>query len=247
MCTIILAWQVFPDAPVVVAANRDERLDRPSEPPQKIEDDPAVIAPRDREAGGTWIGVNEHGLFVGVANRWGDTPEGDRSRGLLVRDLLQLPDAETAVREVENELETTRYEGFNLVVADERAAFLLAWDGFLRLRQFDPGVHVVVNVGTPDASIIPADRQDEAERQADSAGNVQAAMAPEPGEKSGAWLDRAATVLSDHDYGACRHESDRGFGTHSSSLISVGEEGVAYRYADGPPCEMAYELVDSQF
>ncbi|ELK45622.1 hypothetical protein D320_21146, partial [Haloferax sp. BAB-2207] len=72
MCTLILAWQVFEDAPVVVAANRDEQLGRPAEPPRRWEngDGPAIVAPRDAEAGGTWVGYNDAGVFVGITNRW---------------------------------------------------------------------------------------------------------------------------------------------------------------------------------
>ena len=69
VCTLVFAWQVFPDAPVVAAANRDELLDRPSEPPSVIEEEPGVVAPRDAEAGGTWIGYNEHGVLVAITNR----------------------------------------------------------------------------------------------------------------------------------------------------------------------------------
>ena len=50
MCTLVLAWQVFADYPVVVAANRDEALDRPSEPPTRIGEEPGVVAPRDADA-----------------------------------------------------------------------------------------------------------------------------------------------------------------------------------------------------
>ncbi|MDR9382369.1 MAG: NRDE family protein, partial [Natronomonas sp.] len=54
MCTLIVAWRVFDDAPVCVAANRDEATDRPSSPPRVREGDRPVLAPRDERAGGTW-------------------------------------------------------------------------------------------------------------------------------------------------------------------------------------------------
>ncbi|PSP47352.1 hypothetical protein BRC60_08635 [Halobacteriales archaeon QH_1_68_42] len=196
MCTLVFAWQVFPDAPVVAAANRDELLDRPSEPPSVIEEEPGVVAPRDAEAGGTWIG-DERG-----------------------------------------------YEGFNLVLADARAALYVEYDGATRVRNFDPGVHVVVNVGADGDYTVPAERQAAGEQQAQNADGVAAALAPEPGETSSSWLDRAAGVVSDHEFGVCVHR-DR-FGTRSSSLITIGRKGTTYRYADGPPCETAYRRVESQ-
>ncbi|WP_224447273.1 NRDE family protein [Haloprofundus salilacus] len=244
MCTLTLAWQVFPDAPVVVAANRDEAYGRPSQPPARIEDDPAVVAPRDAEAGGTWVGYNEHGLFIGITNRWTDAdPAADRSRGLLVREALRHESAEEAARFVERELDERSYDGFNLVVADAMAAFCFEWDGRLHVSQFDPGVHVVVNVGFDDSFTIPSFRSEVGEQQAENARRVREALQPEPGESSAAWHDRAASVLADHEYGVCIHGDS--FGTRSSSLIAIGEGGASYRFADGPPCETAYVRVES--
>jgi uncharacterized protein with NRDE domain len=251
VCTLTLAWQVFPDTPVVVAANRDERRDRPSEPPQRTESDPAVVAPRDARAGGTWIGYNEAGLFVGITNRWVDGTTAERSRGRLVADALREPDALSAARLVERSVDAHGYDGFNLVVADRTAAYLFEWDGRLRVTQLDPGVHVVVNSGAalggggavPDAFVTSADeaRADRAVEQAKNARAVRTALTPEPGEDSTDWLDRAAGILADHEYGVCIHEN--GYGTRSSSLIRLGDE-PEYRFAPGPPCETAYRQVD---
>lgn len=281
MCTLTIAWQVFDDAPVVVAANRDEGFDRPSEPPAKIEDDPAVVAPRDAKAGGTWIGYNEYGLFVGITNRWVTGLEGERSRGLLVRDALRQESAEAALELVEDAVNAHEYEGFNLVVADgatpaanseragrradgaataanlERAgrhanesdAYLIEWDGHLHVRRYDPGVHVVVNVGTDDSFFVPDRRADIGRQQAANARAVRDALRPESDETAAAWLDRAADVLGDHDYGVCIHQER--YGTRSSSLVTLGrdEEGAlraSYRFAPGPPCETEYLAVESQ-
>jgi uncharacterized protein with NRDE domain len=245
VCTLVFAWQVFPDAPVVAAANRDELLDRPSEPPSVIGEEPGVVAPRDAEAGGTWIGYNERGVLVAITNRWTDRDvTGERSRGLLVRDALGQGSAEEAARLVERELDEREYERFNLVLADARAAVYVEYDGARRVRNFDPGVHVVVNVGADGDYTVPAERQAAAEQQAENADSVAAALVPEPGETSSSWLDRAADVVSDHQYGVCVHR-DR-FGTRSSSLITLGRQGTTYRYADGPPCETDYRRVESQ-
>jgi uncharacterized protein with NRDE domain len=253
VCTLTLAWQVFPDAPVVVAANRDERRERPSEPPRRTESNPTVVAPRDARAGGTWIGYNDAGVFVGITNRWveGTTPE--RSRGLLVADALREPDATSAARLVERSVDAHDYDGFNLVVADENAAFLFEWDGHLRVTQLDPGVHVVVNTGAAlggggavtDTFVMPNDptRADRASEQAENARAVRTALTPDPGEGTTEWLDRAATVLADHEFGVCIHEN--GYGTRSSSLVRLEADGATYRFAPGPPCETAYEPVDT--
>ena len=243
MCTLTLAWQVFPDAPVVVAANRDELFGRPSEPPAVVDEEPRVVAPQDAEAGGTWIGYNERGLLVAITNRWTDADlAGERSRGLLVRDTLRRESAEDAARFVEREVDEREYDGFNLVLADDAAAHLFEWDGRLGFSRLEPGVHVVVNVGADGEFAVPEVRPDAAREQAGNARDVRAALTPEPGETAEDWLDRAGDVLADHEYGVCVH--GEGFGTRSSSLVLIGDRGSRYWFADGPPCEAAYREVD---
>lgn len=241
MCTLTLAWQVFEDAPVAVAANRDESLERESVPPGVYREDPRVVAPRDAEAGGTWIGSNEHGLFVGVTNRWG-TPDlaAERSRGLLVADALEARSAREAAALVEDEVGTREYDGFYLVLADERDAVCLQWNGTLERTDFDPGVHVVVNAAVDDDVRLPSERTEVAREQAENARRVRRELTVDPGECVDEWLERAGDVLGDHDYGVCVHGD--GYGTRSSSLIALGDES-RYLFAPGPPCETVYEPV----
>ena len=246
MCTITLAWQCFEEAPLILAANRDELLDRPSDPPAVREWGKRVVAPQDREAAGTWIGYNEAGVLVAITNRW--TPpglEGERSRGLLVRDALGESTADDAMRLVERELDERTYDGFNLLVADESSALLAEYDGNRRIATLDPGVHVIVNVGANGQYDIPEQREADGKEQAENADAVRTALHPEPGESGEQWLDRAATVIADHEYGVCLHRDQ--FGTRSSSLLYAGGDGLRYRYADGPPCETAFEPVGVPF
>jgi uncharacterized protein with NRDE domain len=252
VCTLTIAWQAFADAPVVVAANRDEALDRPSEPPARHATDagPGFVAPRDAEAGGTWIGVNDVGVFAGITNRWVSVEGGgERSRGLLVRDALGAASAEEATRLVERAVREHRYDGFNLVLADANAATLVEWDGRMRVQPLSPGVHVVVNVGVDGTFFEPKRRPEAGPEQADNAARVREALRPEPGEAVAGWVDRAAAVLADHDYGVCVHgEGPNGsFGTRSSSLVTVHRDGtVDYQFAPGAPCETAYEHVEAE-
>ena len=253
MCTLALAWRAFGDAPVALAANRDEALDRPAEPPvvrgPAGDDGVGYVAPRDAEAGGTWIGLSESGVAVAVTNRWLDVDrDGNRSRGLLVRDCLEAGSAETAVRAVERDLEKRSYDGFNLVIADDAAAFLLSYDGGISVTRLDPGVHVVGNVGGVVNGVerfsVPERRREFAEERVDSARRIAAELVPEPGESGESWLDRASGVLADHEYGACLHGD--GFGTRSFTRIRTSAdptEPPEFAYADGPPCETPAEPV----
>ncbi|MUV59507.1 NRDE family protein [Halobacterium sp. CBA1126] len=228
MCTLAFAWQAYDDAPLVVAANRDEAVGRPSSPPAVRGSDPRVLMPRDEEAGGTWLGVNEHRVFVAVTNRESDI-EGERSRGLLVTDALEADNADDAIGTVEREVAAREYAGFNLVVADRNECVLLEWDGVLRTHAFDPGTHVVVNAGYDDGT----------EKSRAVRDTLTGHDSPD------AWLETARTALRDHETGACVHRD--GFGTRSSSLVTIGaDDTVAYEFADGPPCETDYRRVDGQ-
>ncbi|WP_158057058.1 NRDE family protein [Halorussus halophilus] len=234
MCTLILAWRVFDGTPIAAAANRDEALGRPSRPPGVLDSDPTVVAPQDAEAGGTWLGYNDEGLFVAITNRRSDI-DGERSRGLLVRDALASESAADAVSFVRTELAGREYAGFNLVVADAEEATLLEWDGVLRTSHLGPGVHVVVNEGHNGA--------------APKAKRIREAAHPEYHETADAWFDHVKGVLRDHDLKACVHAE--GYGTKSSSLVTLDEDGTGrYWFADGKPCETDYERVeieDNQF
>lgn len=240
MCTFVLAWQVFRDAPVMAVANRDEVLDRPSEPPALRDWGVGTLSPKDGQAEGTWIGCNEHGVVVALTNRWLSEPiDGDRSRGLLVRDALGHQSAEAAARFVERELDAGVYDGFNLVLADASAAVLVEWDGARRVRQLGPGVHVVVNVGADGVYTIPKRRQEAAQKQAANADSLRTALEPAAGEGSENWFERGRDAVGDHDFGVCIHGN--GFGTRSASAIRVDRAGIEYAFADGPPCETPFE------
>ena len=68
MCLILLAWQVRPDLPLVLIANRDEYYRRPTRPAHYWDDAPGVLGGRDLEAGGSWLGVDMAGRLAAVTN-----------------------------------------------------------------------------------------------------------------------------------------------------------------------------------
>ena len=242
MCTLIVAWRVFDDAPICVAANRDESVDRPSSPPRVLTGDPAVLAPLDERAGGTWIGYNESGLLAAITNRWvrGD---GERSRGLLVDDCLSERSVADAAALVDSELDRRSYAPFHLLLADGETCRILLHDGDggLCARRLSPGVHVADDVGVDGEWFVPEDRPEIGRQQARNAERVRATLRPDDGETAVEWTTRAGSVLGDHDYGVCIHGD--GFGTRSSSLLRLGAERV-FEFADGPPCETPFRRID---
>lgn len=123
MCVLAFAWRAHPRWRLVVAGNRDELHARPAEPLARWERPGHVLAGRDLQSGGTWLGISERGRFVVVTNLRGHgTPVADRvSRGTLVTALLSGEGAHADPADVE----LADYNPFNLIVAEpERACFL---------------------------------------------------------------------------------------------------------------------------
>ncbi len=112
---------MFDDSPVIVASNRDEFYSRKSSSPGVLAREPLVLGGQDLEAGGTWMGVNQRGLWVGIANRLSDTQIGPerRSRGLLCMDLLSKSSCEDALPDL-RKIPEGRYNPFYLIVADKK-------------------------------------------------------------------------------------------------------------------------------
>src|SRR3954470_1237003 len=73
MCLIVFGWKAHPDYPLIVAANRDEFHGRPAAAAAFWHDKPAILAGRDLEAKGTWMGVARNGRFAAVTNYRGAT------------------------------------------------------------------------------------------------------------------------------------------------------------------------------
>jgi uncharacterized protein with NRDE domain len=121
MCLILLAWQAHPEYPLVVAANRDEFFARPSVPARFWTEAPDILAGRDLQAGGTWLGVSRQQRFAALTNyREGPRQQANApSRGALSADFL------AGNSTPENYLEalasrSADYNGFNLFVGDGR-------------------------------------------------------------------------------------------------------------------------------
>jgi len=245
VCTIGLAWRCFTDTPIAVGANRDEQFDRLSEPPTRYATDPLVIAPRDVEAGGTWIGYNEHGVFAAITNRWTDTElAAERSRGTLVASALEYATATAAATALEEIVADFEFAGFSLLVADATDAIYLSWNGTFERTAMEPGVHVIVNVGYNDRFVIPSHRQAAGRQQAAHARRLRTALqrAQRASESVNQWLDVLKGALGYHEYGVCVHGD--GFGTRSSSVLAIGSASATdYWFADGPPCQTAYKSV----
>jgi len=95
MCLIVFAWRVIPGMPLIACANRDEFYDRPATPAGPWPDNPDIIAGRDLQGGGSWMGVTRHGphgpKFAALTNirAPGERRDDAPTRGALVADYLK--------------------------------------------------------------------------------------------------------------------------------------------------------------
>lgn len=119
MCVLFVAYRQHDQFPLVVAANRDEAYGRPALQAHFWEDYPNILAGRDLEQGGTWLGVTRNGKFAALTNfRNPNAPAASqKSRGWIVRDYL---DTRLSAQDYLNRLQVEKhlYPGFNIVLSD---------------------------------------------------------------------------------------------------------------------------------
>ena len=251
MCTLVLLRRPGHGWPVLIAANRDEMAGRPWDPPGRHWPDRAnVVAGIDRLAGGTWMGLNDEGVFAGILNRRDSLgPDPDlRSRGEIVLEALDHADAADAADALAA-LDGRSYRSFNLIVADNRDAF------WLRSRGAADGGRIDVTPVPEGLSIITAyDLNDPASpRIRHFRPKFEAASVPDPG--AGDWSGWQALMASrehaaDADgRDAMRIETDFGFGTLSGSLLALPsadrpETDPVWLFASGAPGSVPFVPVE---
>ncbi|HEY6395108.1 MAG TPA: NRDE family protein [Candidatus Binataceae bacterium] len=244
MCTLAIYFKSTRDYPVVIAANRDEFLDRPADNPAILAEKPRVIGGKDLKAGGTWLGINEHGVIAGLLNRRADdggNPDA-RSRGLLCLDALRFRNAAEAAKFASSQ-RGTGYNPFNLLIASREQAFV-AYNrpGNIEVVELTPGLHLLTNLDVNDFECPKISRS--------------YSRFAELGEHDGFKRDpvsmrsQLGALLADHvtqldprngrPNGLCLHLD--GYGTRSSSLIFLRGEPLSIRhfFAPGPPCRTEY-------
>jgi len=248
VCLLVFAWQNEPGSSLIVAANRDERLDRPAHSVCVLRDHgPRVLGGRDELAGGTWLAVNEHGVVAGLTNR--PSPGGrdptKRSRGELPLMVAAERSAEEGVAELSRRVRPGEYNPAWLLVGDLRSLYYVevTLDRDPSIRPLGPGIHVLENAAIGEPS-LKVDR-------------VRARLAAASAAGPSLWT-ALPTVLADHavpvggagapsgsdpterppaTLAACVHTDD--YGTRSAAMVRVTSEPGSrpdMLVADGPSC-----------
>ncbi len=234
MCIMAILYKTARDTPVLLAANREERFSRPSLSPRIQSGSPRVICGVDREAGGTWFGVNQYGTVATVVNRRKTlVPAAPRSRGLLCRELLNFRRAKDAAQHAADQLATGTYAGANYVCIDASYAAVVYGGDHVEIVELEPGLHTLSGGNLND----PNDpRQD----------FIRRSLTLHKLDSSVMFLAVASRTFSRaHDIAGERGIVLTGteHGTVSSCLLSLPRrlQQAILQYAPGPPSELPYE------
>jgi uncharacterized protein with NRDE domain len=243
MCLLIVASRIVPGVPLLIGANRDEQLDRPSVAMTVLRtSDPRTLGGRDEQAGGTWLAFNECGVFAGVTNK----PLGEgrdpnrRSRGELPLALVAHKDAAGAVAEFVERVDPSDYNGCWLLTGDRSTLYFLdvTGPGPVTATELPAGLYVLEN----RALGLPSPKED----------HVTASLGPiDDDAGAGAFMAVLHAVLRDHHVppaSAPAGDSARivpncvhldGYGTRSSCTARYGPDPAEpphLEVAHGPPC-----------
>lgn len=229
------------DGGLAIAANRDERYDRPTRQPFVWPTRPRMLAGRDELAGGTWLAVNDKGVVAAVTNRpsEGSDDPSRPSRGELPVLACGCGSADEARGPLAERLGSTRYNGFNLLVADAQAAFVIQAPGEQASFQEVPaGVHAAANGAWDDARDPRVARALAllAGRELPAGGDAAEALMA---------LCRDRQRLADGKSLCLRAPAA---GTVSSTVLVLDSRRRLLRYlhAPGPPCEVDYRDLTAQ-
>ncbi len=147
MCLIAFAYKTHPKYKLILAANRDEFYKRPTRPAQfwTKEGHSDILAGKDLEAGGTWMGVSKRGAWSALTNYrdFSDIKENPPSRGELVLNYLK--DQNTPSIYLDRIRGNAKdYNGFNILLGDEDS--LLHYSNHSDIiTEIQPGIHGVSN------------------------------------------------------------------------------------------------------
>jgi uncharacterized protein with NRDE domain len=245
VCLLVVASRVVADEPLIVGANRDELLERPSTAVTVLDDGPPrVLGGRDELSGGTWLAVNEFGVCAGLTNQpLGDAKDPSRrSRGELPLELARHTTAADAVAALLAAFHPADYNGSWLLVGDRTSLFFVDFTGpgDGTALALPPGIHVLENRALGETS----PKVDLVREAIDSA----------PSPDGDQVADTFRRTLADHrnpegearpNAANCVHLET--FGTRSSCIVRVpsGTGSPRLWVADGPPCTTAYRDVST--
>ncbi|ADB19393.1 protein of unknown function DUF833 [Pirellula staleyi DSM 6068] len=234
MCLLAIQYRSVSEAPILVAANREEAYDRTSLVPSIQPGKPRVLSGVDAKAGGTWLGVNQNGLFVGASNRMKlGIPASPRSRGVLCREMLRANSARQAVDIAMEELSGNKYDGVNFIVADFESGWAVHGGDDPEVVELIEGLNIISNGDVND----PKDERQKLARRLLTLQTLDSAVkflavASKAFARPPAGPERPGMVVRGKERG-----------TVSSTLIALGKKprDAIFQYASSAPDTARYE------
>lgn len=232
MCTA--SWLHLPDG-YRLFFNRDEKRTRlTAAPPQRLlRNGVRFLAPRDGDAGGTWLAANEFGVTACLLNGANITgteagAAGTKSRGAILLTCMDSPSAETLVARIAN-LDLTAWAAFTVVALNPGSpAALLEWNGANLTKQTESASVMSVTSSSYDTAAVRSARREQFR---------QIAGRPTAPTEAVLLAFHRSHCPSHGPYSTCMHRDDAE--TVSFSHISVTTSGVTFAYHSGPPCGQA--------
>lgn len=236
MCLLIVLHQIYEETPLIVAANRDEFLSRPAQPMVVHQKEkPRILGGKDMQAGGTWLAVNEKGLFAGLTNHPSPSKKSNKkSRGQLPLALAAFDNAEQAVSDFCQKVKTQDFNPCRLLVGDSQNLYYIdmTHGPQPKKEKLEPGLHILENCALEENSPkILQVRNLFGDVQKMSHNNVMSRLQAILGSHTLSGDDTEPTSS------ACVHHGN--YGTRTSVLIKIRKKGVQkpdIRFSDGPLC-----------
>ncbi len=233
MSLLAIVYHLVPESPILVAFNRDSSFEQVFPNPSIQSGKPRVLASTDKN-GGTCLGINQNGLFVGMTSRRKREGLGARkSRHMLVREILKADSARAGLDLAMEELHSDQYRGANYVIADPESGWVVHGGNDLNACELGQGLSIVTDAdvnssrdarGSMAQRLLTLQTLDSPVKFLAIASKVLARSPIAP--------DRPSMVVREKD-----------FGTVSSTLIAVGKKprDAIYQYANGAPDQVKYE------
>ena len=234
MSLVAIVYHLVPDAPILVACNREEASALGIAAPSIQSGKPRILASVDPKSTGTRLGVNQNGMFAAAIPRKKHTlPTAARSRGVLCRNMLRCASAREAVDLALEELQSDQYSGVNFVVADAESGWVIHGANDINACPLEEGLSIIGDRDIDDQSdervrlthrLLTLQMLDSPVKFLAVASKVFA-RAPLPGGRVGMVI------------------REKGFQTVTSTLLSLGKKprDAIYQYSNGAPDQSKYE------
>lgn len=232
MCLILFAYRSHPGYELLVAANRDEFYQRPTAPLAYWADAPDLLAGRDLQQGGTWMGITRSGRFAALTNYRDPAhiQESAPSRGHLVSAYLQST-ASAAEYLADLASSADQYNGFNLLLKDHAGLYYYSNENGAA-QVLAPGIYGLSNhlLNTPWPKLergVTALRHILATRQHPTADDLLSILT-ERNLAADELLPQTGVTLEWERWLSAIFIDAPGYGTRTSTVLALEDTGAAW-------------------